>query len=452
MVTPTQGPQSSPYILYDPPYRWDPRGTVIKYSFHHESFFSLDFEREVRLGPTLDNFDAGFIRQAKDIIRQAMDAWERVCGVRFVEVEDHPYAALRIGSMSIFDSDGPGGTLAVAWRWPTPDLKALILLDPYESWNPTLGYDAMLHELGHALGIRHSDVPGVVMSGLPTTPYAHFPGRDVLQPDDIAAAQALFGPSARDLVSTASNGTDGNDTLIGNAGGNAFQGGFGNDVIHGWEGDDTLMGNGVYWTHWDNPQDNYWSRTFDGTTDRDTIDGGPGNDFINGNAGADVLYGGSGNDTIFGGQNEGAWTPGKTRTNTIHLRDGQDVLFGGEGDDFLNGNMGNDLVYGDAGNDLLRGGQDIDLVSGGFGNDTLYGDLEGDLLYGGPGNDIVVLGNNLSTGDGASDTVLLLTTDSGRDTIYGFENGLDEVWIDEVASTAARAEALGIAVFHYIGA
>ena len=448
METPTHGPQEDHYVLYDPPYRWDSREPVLTYSFHEESFFSLDIEREVRLGATLDNFDTDYINQAKAIVRQAMDAWEKVCGIRFVEVEDHPYAAIRIGSMTLFDSDGPGGTLAVAWRWPAPDLKALLVFDPFEYWDETLFYDAVLHELGHALGIRHSDVHGVVMSGHPQSPYAFMPGRDVLQPDDIAAAQALFGPPVEDLVSTADNGTEGNDTLIGNAGNNVFRGGFGNDVIHGLEGDDTLMGNGAYWTHWNDP----WSRTFDGTTDRDVIHGGGGNDFINGNAGADVLYGGPGNDTIYGGQNEGAWTAGKTRTGTIHLREGNDVLYGGEGNDVLNGNMGTDLLFGGLGNDLLRGGQDNDVLSGSFGHDTLYGDLEGDLLYGGPGNDVVVLGNDLNAGDGWSDTVFLLTTDSGRDTVYGFESGLDVVMIDELVSSAARAEALGIAVFHFIGA
>jgi len=448
MGTETHGPQESPYVLYKPPYQWDPRIDTFYYSFHHESFFAVDPEREVLLGATLNHFDADFIRQAKDIVRQAMNAWEKVSGVRFVEIEDHPYSDIRIGSMSLLDSDGPGGTLAVAWRWPDPSPKVLLVFDPLESWDATLFYDAVLHELGHAIGIEHSDVPGVVMSGPPYTFYAHQFGRDDLQPDDIAAARALFGPAARDLVSTASNGTDGADMLIGNAGNNAFQGGFGNDVIHGWEGDDTLMGNGQYWTHWDDA----WSRTFDGSTDRDTIHGGAGNDFINGNAGADVLYGGSGNDTIYGGQNEGAWTAGKTRTGTIHLREGQDVLHGGAGNDVLNGNMGADLLYGGHGNDLVRGGQDNDLISGGFGNDTLYGDFESDILYGGPGNDVVVLGNNLNAGDGASDTILLLSTDSGRDTIYGFEAGLDVVLIDELVASAAQAEAQGLAVFHYIGA
>ncbi len=97
----------------------------------------MDPEREVRLGATLNHFDADFIRQAKDIVRQAMDAWEKVSGVRFVEIEDHPYNDIRIGSMSLLDSDGPGGTLATAWRWPAPDLKALLVFDPLEPWDAT---------------------------------------------------------------------------------------------------------------------------------------------------------------------------------------------------------------------------------------------------------------------------------------------------------------------------
>lgn len=249
----TQGVRASPYILYEPEYLWDPRTTEIYYSFHHGSF-ALDAAREGYLGLPLQNFDAAFIAQAKDLTRLAMDAWERVCGVRFVEVEDHPYSQLRIGAQSWIDSDGPFGTLGVTHTWtsgPSGGVMALIVIDQAETWiDPTTLYDVMLHELGHGLGIDHSDVQDVVMSGDPNSPYSDQFGRDVLRPDDIAAAQALFGPSARDLVRTASNGTDGNDTLIGNAGGNAFQGGFGNDVIHGWEGDDTLMGNGQYWTHW----------------------------------------------------------------------------------------------------------------------------------------------------------------------------------------------------------
>ena len=275
----------------------------------------------------------------------------------------------------------------------------------------------------------------------------------------------LDGPIKSNLVEAAQTlfGTEGSDRLFGGTGPDTIKGGFGPDLILGEEGDDVLMGNGLYWTHWDNPQDDYWSRSYTGADDRDSIAGGPGDDWINGNAGVDELLGGPGNDTIYGGQNEGMWKPGATRTNTIHLRDGRDTLMGEEGDDWMNGNMGMDLMRGGPGNDYMRGGQDNDVLIGDDGDDTLYGDLEHDLLDGGNGNDVIVCGNDTGAGDYALDMVILIKTNTGQDTVYGFE-AHDEVYIfeteqhyayargDRVAffealSTPADAEALGLAVF-----
>ena len=445
-MTATQGIKESPYILYEGNYLW-PSGTVeLTYSFAERYFGNVDAAREATIGGRLSE-------SHRDVVREAMDAWERVCGVRFREVTDNPASDIRIGWQEAADSDGPGKAWGVAWTWPSTGtfgsrVKVGIVFDTAESWDNTTFYDIALHEIGHAIGIRHSNVHGVVMSGPPHTPYHNEPGRNELQPDDIAAAQALWGvtPSGPSRTLT---GTVGADTISGGDGNDTIKGNFGNDLIHGSDGDDVLAGNGVYWTHWNNPQDNYWSRTYDGSTDRDTIYGGEGNDFINGNAGVDYLDGGPGNDTIFGGQNEGTWQPGRTRTNTIHLREGEDSLRGGDGNDFLNGNMGDDDLWGGNGNDILRGGQDNDYLAGGAGDDTLYGDLEGDILAPGEGNDVLVLGNDPNYGDGARDVVFLYSADAGRDTIYGFETHLDVVYVDAQQLTPAQVENLGLAVFHY---
>ena len=443
-MTTTQGTKESSYILYDSVYRWPSGTTELTYSFNDYIFSSSDAARQAKFHLTLsENY--------RDIVREAMDAWERVSGVRFREVADDPDNDIRIGWAA--DSDGVYGVTGTATTWPTTGsfgrtLKVAIHFDAADRFDLTRFYDTALHEVGHAMGIDHSNIPEVVMSGPPCTAYANQPGRDVLQPDDIAAAQALWGvtPSGPSRTLT---GTVYADTLAGGEGNDTIKGDFGNDVITGEGGDDVLAGNGVYWTHWNNPQDNYWSRTYDGSTDRDTIYGGEGNDYINGNAGVDYLDGGPGNDTIFGGQNEGTWQPGRTRTNTIHLREGEDSLRGGDGNDFLNGNMGDDKLWGGNGNDILRGGQDNDHLSGGAGDDTLYGDLEGDILSPGEGNDVLVLGNDPNYGDGARDAVFLYTADAGRDTIYGFETQLDVVYIDFQLSTPAQVENLGLAVFHY---
>ena len=238
---------------------------------------------------------------------------------------------------------------------------------------PKAQYNTILHEVGHAIGIGHSDVHNVVMSGLPNSPYWNPGGVEYLQPDDIAAAQAIWGASDRPHPGELPSGLSdqarligGDDTITGTAHHERLLGGFGNDSIVGGAGNDTLMGNGTYWTHWNNPVDDYWSRTWRGLNDSDTIEGGPGDDWINGNAGADLLYGGPGNDTIYGGQNEGLWAAGHTRTDGIFLRGETDTLYGGPGDDVMNGNMGDDDLFGEEGNDLLRGGQDSDYLHGGL--------------------------------------------------------------------------------------
>lgn len=86
--------------------------------------------------------------------------------------------------------------------------------------------------------------------------------------------------------------------------------------------------------------------------------GGSGNDLINGNQGANRLTGGAGNDTING-------------------RGGVDTLYGGVGNDVLDGGLFGDTSYGQDGNDtfLIQGFDQADNVYGGNGIDTL--DLSG---------------------------------------------------------------------------
>ena len=75
---------------------------------------------------------------------------------------------------------------------------------------------------------------------------------------------------------TGTNGTEGNDTIIGTAG---------SDTINGLGGNDFLQGQGS----------------------ADTVTGGAGNDTIGGNDGADSLDGGVGNDRVSGGSGQDAF-------------------------------------------------------------------------------------------------------------------------------------------------
>ena len=162
-----------------------------------------------------------------------MDAWESVCGVTFREVADSANADVRIGWQPYrnspaddkYETDREGGYLGKAWTWweNSTITKTSIAFDPEEPWNTRNGpllYDTALHEIGHVLGIGHSNVSGVVMSGLPFTQYAdpNPNGRDSLQPDDIAGALALWPEENVPVLPPMPEpepprATDGDDTL-----------------------------------------------------------------------------------------------------------------------------------------------------------------------------------------------------------------------------------------------
>jgi hypothetical protein len=89
--------------------------------------------------------------------------------------------------------DGPGRTLAYTY-FPSPPNPEPIAGDLYfdddENWQIGLDIDVfsvVLHELGHALGLGHSDVPGSVM-------YPYYRRATALAADDIASIQQLYLP------------------------------------------------------------------------------------------------------------------------------------------------------------------------------------------------------------------------------------------------------------------
>ena len=90
------------------------------------------------------------------------------------------------------------------------------------------------------------------------TPYWYPPGRDVLQPDDIAGAVALWGPAGGTAPTPPQTpspppttgthytntviGTPGEDRLYGSPGNDVMSGGAGRDLLAGGDGDDLLLG------------------------------------------------------------------------------------------------------------------------------------------------------------------------------------------------------------------
>lgn len=101
----------------------------------------------------------------------------------------------------------------------------------------------------------------------------------------------------------------------------------------------------------------------------------------------------------------GIRTGGTAATNNIGIAYNVTIenAFGGSASDTIRGNdaandlrgsAGNDSLWGLDGNDVLSGGSDDDKLYGGDGNDTLTGGTGSDLINGGSGTDVAVFSGN----------------------------------------------------------
>ena len=93
-----------------------------------------------------------------------------------------------------------------------------------------------------------------------------------------------------------------------------------------------------------------------------------------------------------------------------------------------------DVIFGSSLANYIDGGAGaFDELHGGAGNDYVVGGAGSDRLWGDAGRDILVGGTQGTPADGAIDRfVFAKLTDStaalkGRDIIYGFENGIDDI-------------------------
>jgi len=138
----------------------------------------------------------------KEAIRQAFNMWSEVTPLIFTETSN-PDADIIIAFEEGNHGDGNpfdnvGGVLAHAF-FPPPNSGSLagdMHFDDSETWtvslrssssNPTDIITVAAHEIGHSLGLRHSDVPGALM-------YPYYNGSHrFLEGDDIEGIQSIYG-------------------------------------------------------------------------------------------------------------------------------------------------------------------------------------------------------------------------------------------------------------------
>lgn len=371
----------------------------------------------------------------KTAARSALDVWAAAANISFVEVSD-----AGDGGQIRFGANAQIGSGGYAYYPSTSEIGGDVLIATNYAYNldPEVGghgYLTLLHEIGHAIGLKHPGNYGADEEGpfLPTstdntdtTVMSYYDGSVIYASTlgwlDVQAVQYLYGTDTSGTIGNVTWGADSNETFTGSSGVNYFLGYGGDDLFLLGDGDDGAMaGSGS-----------------------DTLTGGAGNDLIYGNLGTDVISGGEGADSIFGGQNGGA-TQTYGSGSTLAYREGSDTLSGGAGSDLLYGNHGGDLIDAGSGADTMYGGQDDDTMNGGAGNDVLLGNLGNDLMSGGDGYDWFYLTSNSSndtisdftyftdylavqaningTGIASDSDVIARATQSGSDVVFDLGSG-----------------------------
>ncbi|MFW8634009.1 reprolysin-like metallopeptidase [Cribrihabitans pelagius] len=273
--------------------------------------------------------------------RQAAEAFEDAAGLLFVEV-DSP------AMINIFGFTGgtAGGWANYAWATEYSTGQGDLAMGSSGMAPGSYGYETLLHELGHAMGLKHPH------DGDPTLE-AHLDTQhntvmtynragysvDELGAFDLQALEHLYGSAAgtSDWTAAAISGgrvlietTSGADTVLATGQNTVVKAKGGDDSVIGREADDRLLGGG-------------------------------GNDTVTGGYGADTLAGGGGNDVLAGGLDSDAYSGETGESDLLRGNRGRDTLHGGSGDDRLAGGNGADRLVGGDGSDVLTGGRHADV-------------------------------------------------------------------------------------------
>lgn len=450
--------------------------TTISYSFPFLNGVVSKFTSDYGAEPTAAQHFGVTTAQVAGI-DQAFQRWADVANLSFTKVAETAAGVvgdIRVAFSSEVSADFWGYTKIYSDGsdpshgdiWIEPSIKDGTF-QPF-----TYDFVAMMHEIGHALGLDHPFQGNIIPAGYDdarytimsyTSPKGDFyfqPGSTdpqyiITTPGvyDIAAVQNLYGANMSFHAGTDTysfspdqpvyqtiwdaGGTDtfdvsaftrscsitlvpGTYSLLGYANttldaniGIAFKCTIEN--VNGGQGDDTIVGNDV-------------ANQLRGGDGSDTISGGAGNDLIFGGAGADTQNGNAGNDTFTAGSDIG--------NDTFNGGDGIDQVTYLAAKAAVTVNLAVQTASGTTAGDAAKVGSDtlvsIESVIGSAFGDKLTGSAGNDIFNGGLGDDRILGGTGIDTVSYATATAGVTvnlavvgaqnTRAAGMDTLASIEN------------------------------
>ncbi len=326
-----------------------------------------------------------------------------------------------------------------------------ILMNTAFTTGGLFSYATVLHEIGHALGLKHptdawtDNVPNFI--DVPHNQWdpsvTYDPNFSIMSPGassltdptgaDYQAIQSIYGTSAmaaNEDKSWSWNSATYTLTQTLKDDGETVRGVSTSNVIHGGAGDDAIYAIGA---------------------GRNAVYGGVGNDNLVGGSGTSFLDGGAGADTINGwfGTSYAVYTDatagvtanllkpwlnqgdaagdtylhvmrlqGSNYADTLVAENSGDVIYGFDGNDSIVGGTGTDSLYGGNGADTLSGAAGTNYLDGGAGADSLdgtggtsyatYGDATTGVM-------VDLLNPSANTGDAAGDIYTNIHNVQGSD-------------------------------------